>query len=225
MIFNFYILKKNHTIITTITMNTNNKVAHPCQYCGKQCFGLQCKDCHLKMMSEREGKCTDCGNIFMAIRKDGTMRVRCLPCQEVYNKTYIAKCTDCGDDYNTKSKDGRFFDKCYSCYKKKFTKCKSCDESTLVEYPLCKTCYVSNKKIPLHLGISSSKGSLKKFDEHECNTTGCNKMTTYFYCKPCSISSRQVSDTYMVSRCQHKNCGQRFKGNYMFCLNHSETTA
>ena len=207
-------------------MNTNikistTKVAHPCQYCEKQCFGLQCKDCHLKMISEREGKCNDCSNTFQAMRKDGTMRVRCVPCQEVYNKTYISKCVDCGNDYNTQNKDGRFFDKCYSCYKKKFTKCKNCDGSTLVEYPLCKICYASDraKKQPVAFS-SSSGGSFKKFDEHKCNTTKCNSMTTYFYCKPCSMSSREVSNTYMVSRCQYENCGQRFKGNYKFCVEH-----
>jgi hypothetical protein len=214
-------------------MNTNNnkvsttKVAHPCQYCGQQCFGSQCKNCHLKMMSEREGNCNDCSKTFPAMRKDGTMRIRCAPCQEVYNSTYIANCSGCGDDYNTKSKDGRFFDKCYSCYKKKFTKCKNCDGSTLVEYPLCKSCFVTDraKKPSSIVSSSSSKSSSKKFDEHRCNMSGCTSMTTYFYCKPCSISSRQVSDTYMVSRCQYETCGQRFKGNYKYCLDHSETAA
>jgi hypothetical protein len=202
--------------------NVSDKVAHPCQYCGKQCFGLQCKDCHLKMVSAREGKCNDCGNNFPAMRKNGTMRVRCLPCQEVYNKTYIAVCGDCGDTYNTQSKDGRHFDKCYSCYKKKFTKCQNCEGSTLIEYPLCKTCF-SSKKAKKPASVVSSVGSFKKFEEHKCNTNGCNSMTTYFYCKPCSISSREVSDTYMVSVCQYERCGQRFKGNYKFCFEHSQT--
>ena len=212
-------------------MNNNNtttnnvsatKVAHPCQYCGQQCFGLQCKSCHLKMMSAREGKCNDCGNNFPAMRKDGTMRVRCMPCQEVYNETYISKCVDCGNDYNTQNKDGRFFDKCYSCYKKKFTKCKNCEGSTLVEYSLCKKCYTtSDSRVKKPASVTSSSGSVRKFDEHECNMVGCNSMTTYFYCKPCSVSSRQVSDTYMVSRCQYEKCGLRFKGNYKYCFDHS----
>ena len=39
-----------------------NMESHPCQYCETPCFGLQCKNCHLKMVAEREGDCVDCKN-------------------------------------------------------------------------------------------------------------------------------------------------------------------
>ena len=184
----------NIVSMNTVSTNDFKNVPHPCKYCGKNCFGLQCKDCHLKMISEREGKCNDCGKTFPAMRKDGTMRFRCSPCQEVYKNTYIAKCSDCENLYNTKRKDGLFFDKCYSCYRKKFTKCKECESSTLIEYPLCKTCYVSNKT------KKTSNSSHKKFEERKCNSIGCDTMTTYFYCMPCNINFREISDSYMISR-------------------------
>ena len=38
------------------TVSTKVSLIHV-NIAGQQCYGLQCKDCHLKMMSRPEGKC------------------------------------------------------------------------------------------------------------------------------------------------------------------------
>ena len=66
--------------------NFINKPVHPCIHCQNPCYGSQCKDCHLKMMSERQSNCIDCNTTFNALKKDGSKKKRCFECQKTYNK-------------------------------------------------------------------------------------------------------------------------------------------
>jgi hypothetical protein len=121
--------------------------AHPCQYCENMCFGSQCKNCHLKMIADRQSNCIDCNRIFLAKRKNGTYRKRCFECQEKYNAKYIAKCISCNNDFHAYLDDGRIFNRCLKCYKNSFKKCGNCDNMTHSDYVLCKICFRNNDEI------------------------------------------------------------------------------
>ena len=56
------------------------------------CYGFQCKNCHIKMIAEKQSNCIDCTKPFNAKRKNGTFKKRCFGCQDNYNKKYISKC-------------------------------------------------------------------------------------------------------------------------------------
>jgi hypothetical protein len=114
---------------------------HPCQYCKTMCYGFQCKNCHLKMIAEKQSNCIDCIKPFNAKRKNGTFKKRCFGCQDNYNKKYISKCITCNNDFHAYLDDGRVFDRCLLCYKNSFKKCNNCDNNTREEYSLCKSCY------------------------------------------------------------------------------------
>lgn len=183
-------------------MSTFNKESHPCQYCDKPCYGKQCKDCHNSMIAKQSGQCTDCNETFRALRQDGTMRKRCLKCQEEYTKSFISVCS-CGTEYHNKTKDGRAFDKCFNCYNAQFKKCAKCDNKTLSKYSLCKEC--NDKKI--------------KTEMRKC--ISCVKMTLFTYCKECNNSNREMKNMYMMSVCQSKGCSERYRGDYKFCETHA----
>ena len=191
------------------------RVAHPCQYCSRSCFGKQCKECHVSMVSAREGKCVDCSEMFYALRKDGSKRIRCNTCQDAYAKIHISNCSDCGESFHAVLKDGRTFNKCLNCYKKEFTNCKNCSKTTRVEYPLCKECYTTEKSL-------STKKKEKKpvYESHACNTKGCPNKTTYSLCFSCNESFKDVANAYMISTCQFKDCGYRGKGSFKYCETH-----
>jgi hypothetical protein len=121
---------------------------HPCQYCETLCFGSQCKNCHLKMIAEKQSVCVDCNNYFNAKRKNGTYRKRCFGCQEQYNMKYISKCISCNSDFHAYLDDGRIFNKCLPCYKNSFKKCSNCDNMTRGNYLLCKTCFKNDEIAP-----------------------------------------------------------------------------
>jgi hypothetical protein len=126
-----------------------NRELHPCQYCGTQCFGKQCKECHFKMLETQKGICLDCHKTFHAVRKDGSKRRRCMECQVAYNNKYISQCPECKCTYHAYMEDGRIFEKCFACYKKTLHKCTGCDSFTKFEYALCRNCYqtsVINRK-------------------------------------------------------------------------------
>ena len=44
---------------------------HPCPYCNVPCFGKQCKNCHNKMIEDKNAECIDCTEQFYALRRDG----------------------------------------------------------------------------------------------------------------------------------------------------------
>jgi hypothetical protein len=191
------------------TMNqktaTDNGV-HPCQYCEKPCKGKQCKDCHLKMVSKLQGKCADCETVFLAVRKDGTVRKRCKDCQDAYNDKHYAKCPDCKEQYYAFLEDGRVFSKCFDCYQKTKTinKCEKCDSKTYKDNTLCSPCYQESKKT-----------AVKEKETRPCKKDGCKNLTIYTFCKSCNDSKR-VLDSYMVSTCQ--KCNSRSKGNFKLCF-------
>ena len=194
------------------------KVAHPCQYCNKSCFGKQCKQCHLNMVASREGKCVDCGNSFPALRKDGSKKSRCNGCQEAYEKIHIAKCPDCGENFHAMLKNGKSYSKCLPCYKKDFTTCKNCSKTTRVEYPLCKDCYVTEKSEKHEKRSYKNKESA--YPLHECNTKGCENKTSYSLCSSCNNAFKDVANEYMISTCQYEGCRYRGKGSFKYCEEH-----
>ncbi len=176
------------------------KDLHPCQYCGKTCKGKQCKECHLKMIKNRQGNCVDCNILFLAVRLDGTKKKRCLECQNNYNNKYISKCYLCGNDYHAFLEDGRVFDKCYDCYKKSILECIICKEKTINNYTYCKTCYNEHKNKLYLLSLNddkksydsdtthssiSSKSPIKIRVLHLCKNKDCKNRTLNEYCKSC----------------------------------------
>lgn len=182
-----------------------SRVLHPCQYCEKQCYGSQCKECHLKMIAEREGECIDCSSVFYALRKDGSKRLRCQACQQTYNDKYIAKCPECNLEFHSKSKDGRCFETCFSCYKKKFIACRTCEKDTLPDFfPLCKDCHFADRESRMK----------------NCANINCTRTTLYRLCKQCNDANRTLSDRYVLSRCQERGCGVRIRGDHKFCEDH-----
>lgn len=203
------------------TTTSNNKVSHPCQHCGKICYGKQCKECHLKMIAIRDAICCDCSNSFPALRKDGTKRVRCYDCQEIYNATFIADCRTCGDKFHKKNKDGREFNECLPCYKRKFVKCTDCDNTTLVDYPMCKSCYATKKESKKERTPPHRQQKTKEYELRKCATSDCPKMTTYKNCSDCNNNYMSVANQYMLSVCQYDGCGLRYKGYYKFCEEHA----
>ena len=132
------------------------RTLHPCQYCRRSCYGLQCRKCHIDMIASRSGECRDCKQMFIAIRKDGSKRVRCQSCQELYFNKYIRNCEDCNANFHSVMKDGRVFKKCLTCFKKNFVKCINCNNNTHVSYPMCKTCYINKNDNSSVLAETSS---------------------------------------------------------------------
>ena len=202
-------------------MNTSQKNmkdmkdAHGCQYCAKPCFGLQCKDCHMKMVAERSGVCADCSKSFPAKRPDGSLKKRCYECQTKFASENLGTCADCSKSFPAKRPDGSFKKRCYECQTKfaseNFRKCNSCDKSTWKQYSFCKDC------VPEKVETASvkSNGSFNK-----CETKTCEKMTTYKYCGDCKRSFNSIANDYMISRCQEDGCSYRGKGCFKFCKEH-----
>lgn len=148
--------------------NIKNMEVHGCQYCSKPCYGLQCKDCHMKMMAERAGVCIDCSKSFQAMRKDGTMRKRCLDCQDVFASSHLNPCEDCSKPFPAKRKDGTMKKRCFDCQtiftKANFKKCDKCDNSTRKEYAFCRDCVPKKTFSPAR----SSASSAKSFTSRKC---------------------------------------------------------
>ncbi len=178
---------------------------HPCKYCGNSCIGKQCKDCHLRMVTLRNGKCADCGTEFLSVRRDGSVRKRCGECQYAYNQEYISVCPGCGDTFPSKLKDGRSFTKCYKCYRSTVNKCTRCDNNAYNGYALCRECHQSTRPAyTANRGVLSSgasdalsetserthipraKYTLPKLGSlHECSNKECANKTSRRFCKEC----------------------------------------
>lgn len=142
-------MSNDETLITTSDQNQKEiRELHPCQYCETSCYGYQCKNCHFKMIENRQGNCVDCNKVFNAMRKNGSFRKRCLDCQNIYNTKYIAKCVTCNNDFHAFLDDGRSFEKCLPCYKKTFKNCDNldCTNNTREEFALCKSCYRTERE-------------------------------------------------------------------------------
>jgi hypothetical protein len=163
---------------------TFEKELHPCQYCDTDCYGKQCKSCHLNMIKARTGTCSDCEKDFVALRKDGSYRKRCFDCQTLYNKKYIATCPICKNDYHAYLDDGRVFDRCYQCYTRTFHKCENCDNKTKEEFSLCKTCY-ELEKATKNTYLNENHLLLK------CKTEGCEALSRYSLCKQCYENQKE----------------------------------
>ena len=194
----------------TPTANKNIPEVHPCQYCSEPCRGKQCKKCHFKMVSKMQAKCEDCDKIFIALKKDGSMRKRCKECQDEYTKKHYAKCSECDQQYHAIMADGRVFNKCFDCYRKSFTTCEmnNCDNTTYKGAALCSGCYKSSKAV-------SRERKTSPVNPQNCKTTDCKNTTTYAFCRDCNNKKKSVSETYMLFTCQ--KCGSRGRGDYKFC--------
>jgi hypothetical protein len=180
---------------------------HPCQYCEKPCRGKQCKECHLKMVAKKQGKCIDCNQVFLAARPDGTMRKRCLNCQNAYKEKHIACCPGCGEDFHAFLDDGRVYKSCFKCYEASFSKCEreGCEKRTFEGYPFCGECYQEERK----------KKDKEASFANVCKKLGCGKKTDYTFCRECNNERKSLSETYMTSMCT--GCGVRIKGDYKKC--------
>lgn len=160
--------------------NTKNIEPHPCQYCDTPCFGLQCKNCHMKMIADRSGICIDCNKTFFnALRKDGTKRQRCKDCQTNFELKNIIPCPECSKPY-----DGRIFQKCLECHKKSFHKCESCDNMIKSKYVKCGECYRKERKPYIK--------DPNMFPLVDCSSPDCLNKTTYKYCKICSLKNAEL---------------------------------
>lgn len=165
---------------------------HPCQHCGKSCAGLQCKECHLKMISERNADCVDCGKSFYAMRKDGTKRKRCVDCQAKFNDKYYKNCPDCKISFRFTLDNGKVFDKCGSCHmkdkikeeetrrkeeEKKMNDCKSCKKEKTF-YDLCRKCFREQKETTDQYMLS------------KCFNCGQRYKGSFKYCRDCKSNSK-----------------------------------
>ena len=156
-------MNMNNSDNTWIEVKNNVRVSkyHPCQYCGKSCLGLQCKECHLKMVSERNSDCIDCGNSFYALRKDGTKRKRCVECQGKFNDKYYKNCPDCKKSFRFLLDNGKEFSKCGECHmndrikredkkrkeeEKEMNDCRKCKKEK-TNYSLCRKCFREEKEM------------------------------------------------------------------------------
>lgn len=197
-------------VTTNKIMRERNMESHPCQYCETPCFGLQCKNCHLKMVAEREGDCVDCKNKFAnALRRDGTKKQRCKPCQEEFERINILPCPDCNTMF-----DARIFERCLDCYKKSFHKCEKCDKTIRGEYTMCSDCFKKQREEK-----RLSRDTL--YPSNDCRTKGCTNQTTYTFCKQCNDANRSISSLSIINRCQELGCSINYKGNYKYCESHS----
>jgi len=179
--------------------------------CGSPCYGSQCKSCHLKMVAERQGDCEDCKKKFNQLRKDGSRRKRCEPCQEIYSKKHISNCKDCKKPYHSSLPDGRTFAKCYDCYQKTdLKKCKNCNFKIQAKFEVCGKCLVEEK----------TKATEKEYPPKDCRTKNCKNKTTFTFCRQCHTDSRDAENQYMISTCQEPGCGYRSRGNFKYCKEH-----
>jgi len=146
-----------------VEVSNNVRVSkfHPCQYCGKRCIGSQCKECHLKMVSERNSDCIECGKSFYALRKDGTKRQRCFECQKLFNEIFYKNCPGCSKTFRFLLDNGKEFSKCGECYtsdrikreeknrkeeEKNMYDCKKC-KNEKTNYSLCGKCFREEKEM------------------------------------------------------------------------------
>jgi hypothetical protein len=188
---NMNMSEKEWTEVKNKNKNIVKPQPHPCQYCSKSCFGLQCKECHLKMIAVNNADCLDCKTSFKALRPDGTKKKRCFDCQKSYSETYYKNCPKCNDVFRCMLDDGRAFDKCFKCY------------SEVKEENKKK--YESRRKAELE----------EEENTKPCNTTGCFNKTKFSFCSPCFRTKKNTEDSYMISRCIV--CNYRIKGNYRYC--------
>ena len=194
--------------------NTTINNLHPCQYCGNPCRGKQCKECHLKMVNNKQGNCIDCKKTFYALRSDGTKRQRCFDCQNNYNLKHICKCPICNIDYHAFLEDGRVFDKCFKCYQENLTECKNCSKKISNNQPLCRQCYHNEKNNLNLLSINDSKlddeyENTYKTHERTCRTKNCMNITKYTYCKDCYIKNKQNNNIFSICEsCTYKGIGK-----------------
>ena len=166
-----------------------NKTPHPCGNCENPCYGEQCQDCHKKMIASRLGDCSDCGEKFSQLRKDGSKRKRCQKCQALYNEKHIAICEGCNNSYHANLPDGRSFDRCFDCYKASFHKCLTCDNNIRDKFTSCSDCYKRAQE-------EKRNQISEKYPVHECTAKGCTNMTSYPLCKTCNDSARSLESQY-----------------------------
>lgn len=192
--------------------NENINSSHPCQYCSKSCFGLQCRECHMKMVEAKQGQCTDCLETFYAQRKDGSKRKRCKDCQEKYNDKYMSTCK-CGVIFRSLFDDGREYLQCFKCYNDKREerqnkKCKVCEkEMKFGKQDTCSECF---------------QATLEK-EGKKCMNKTCSQLTLFSYCKKCNSERREINESYMISSCRHPECSYKGRGLFDFCRKHTET--
>ena len=193
----------------------NKNYLHKCESCDNMCKRKQCRECYIKTIENKQGECYDCNKLFFAIRHDGTKRKRCLECQNAYNNKHISKCPICTKDYHAYLDDGRYFDKCYGCYQNTLKNCNNCTRKTLINQPLCKECYNTEKHTTLlsYSPTSSTSAELtfKQFTKI-CKNDGCNNLTNFSYCKICYDNYKS---TVVLSECV--KCGWKFKGVSELC--------
>ena len=161
---------------------------HPCPNCQFPCLGKQCKECHFRMVFERNknnNNCIDCGNeIESEIRQTKGKRCRC--CQITYNRNNTRKCKHI------------FCRKIFISWNSKFSYCKDCFFFLKSKNEnFCKDCTsvlyfkIENEKLRCFTCIKKKKINMrtkKTFDnKHACNSkcVSCDKNNAILYCKDC----------------------------------------
>lgn len=189
------------------------KEAHGCQYCSKPCFGLQCKDCHMKMVAERTGSCADCSKSFPAKRPDGSMRKRCFECQQKFATENLANCADCTNSFFAKRSDGSMRKRCFDCQQKFATEnvgsCADCSKTFPAKRPdgsLKKRCY-------------DCQNTFLKDNFKKCSSCDNSIRKEYTYCKGCipvePASSVKSGGSSKSHKCETKTCDKMTT--YKFC--------
>lgn len=162
---------------------------HPCPKCQFPCFGKQCKDCHFRMVFEKNqyrNCCVDCRNY---IDSDYQHLRRCRNCYYSYMLKNKVKCNFflCKNVFDGRTAgDGKKKSYCNDCfsYLKSKNECFCEDCSSVLYFNFekdknkCKTC-IRKKKI----NMKTKSLDKKKFNSSKC--MGCNKNGHVLYCKDC----------------------------------------
>ncbi len=164
---------------------------HPCPNCNFPCLGKQCKDCHFRMVFEKNkyaNCCIDCRNHIEndIIQKSGK---RCRNCQNNYIRNNSIECKNnkCKNLFiGTTTLNGKRFCYCKECflYLKNNNEC-FCNECSVVLYfnyekqkNKCGSCLKKNK-------INMKTKSLDKKNLFNSKCLACFKKGHVLYCKSC----------------------------------------
>ena len=170
---------------------------HPCPKCHFPCFGKQCKDCHFRMVFEKNqyrNCCVDCRN---HIDSDYQHLKRCRNCHYSYMllqnrvKCKFIFCKNIIKARSESCKKNSYCDHCFSHLKKNNECfCEDCSSVLYFNYEKdknkCRTC-MKNKKI----NMRTKSLDKNKFNNSRC--VGCNKNGHVLYCRDC-FNSRLLSN-------------------------------
>jgi len=170
-------MKFQNKVENTFKNNKDEQTLHPCQYCSTPCFGLQCKECHLKMVADNSANCEDCGQNFFAKKKDGSKHDKCFECRKAWYDRHFKSCLSCKENFRWLADNGRTFEMCGGCYKKaSFHKCKNCKNTTHIKNDMCSACYNERRELKNEYMVSRcqkegcsyrGKGEFKFCESHK----------------------------------------------------------